>query len=156
MPSPPTALSNTGQLLDSSHRGHPCSPPKARFRNPVQQRRCVHGVHVPAGNNTSTLLLVGPCWGHRVAAASSLLGCWIQYEIFSSDILSSAWGQDKTWKYMKFHLEKHLFYCEGYQTLNQVSLRGDGVSISGDAQNPTGNGPGLPVFRCPCLSRGVD
>lgn len=81
-----------------------------------------------------------------MAAASSLLGCWIQYDIFSADILNSARGQEIGLEIHEIPPRKMPFLCEGYQRVDQVSLRGDGVSISGDTQKPTGNGPGLPVL----------
>lgn len=49
---------------------------------------------------------------------------------------------------------KKIFHCEGYQTLEQVTQRGGGVSILGDTQSLTGHSPEQPAAVDPALSRG--
>lgn len=41
------------------------------------------------------------------------------------------------------------FFCQVDQTLEQVAWRGDGVSIPGDNQNPTGHGAELSALGGP-------
>ena len=50
----------------------------------------------------------------------------------------------------------NLFYCEGGETLEPVSLRGFGVSIFGNTQNLTGKRPEGPAIAGPALSREVE
>jgi len=45
--------------------------------------------------------------------------------------------------------QETLFYCEGDQAPIRVAWRGDGVSIFGDIQKPSGHGPGKLVLEDP-------
>jgi len=47
------------------------------------------------------------------------------------------------------------FYSEGGETLEPVTLRGFGVSIFGNKQNPTGQHPEGPTVVDPALGREV-
>ena len=60
-------------------------------------------------------------------------------------------------KYRKFclHKRKKLLHSVSEQTLEEVAQRGCGVSILGDTQKPTGDGPKQLGLGDPTLSKGV-
>lgn len=43
-------------------------------------------------------------------------------------------------------MQENIFCCEGGQTLEEVSQRGCGVSICGDAESSTEHSPGQPAL----------
>ena len=65
------------------------------------------------------------------------------------------WAQVETQE-IPFKHKKTLFYCDGDQTLEQITQRGCGVFILGDIQNPAGHSPEQPALADPVLSRGLD
>jgi len=77
---------------------------------------------------------------------------------WSQDLSSGAqwqdqrqWAQTETQKVLSEN-EETLFYCEGNRALAQVVQGGCGVSVLGDTQKPSGQGPGQQVVL---LSSGV-
>lgn len=59
----------------------------------------------------------------------------------------------KTQGILSEHKKEH-FYCEGSQTVSQVSQSGCGASILEGIQNSSGRGPGQPAAAAPPPSRG--
>lgn len=68
---------------------------------------------------------------------------------FSVALIDRTRGNGYSLEGMKLHLNKRktfFFYCEGDQTLEKVSQGGCTLSVSGDTQNLTGQGPGQAVL----------
>lgn len=64
------------------------------------------------------------------------------------------WAQNETREAPSEHQET-FYHCKGDQALAQVSQRGCGVSLVGDAKKLSGHVPRQPVLGGPCLSSGV-
>jgi len=96
---------------------------------------------------------------HRTGVYKHLMGgSKINRDRLFLVVSSERRGNGHKLKYRKFHIDlrKNFSYCEDGRTLEKVARRSGGLSILGDTQNTTGEGPEQPAQVDQALNSRLD